>query len=391
MECASLLPLSGVQERRQVPRTPNARASSVPPGFPKQKLTVISRLFCSVIFSLHLVANCLQAQLAEPASPALQNSITNKPSLSFSGSSPDRLADWQKRLTVGPGDVLDISLYGQADSGRQNLSIGPDGRLNYLEARDVMAAGLTIDELRAKFEEILSKYYRASRVVIIPTAYHSKKYFLLGNTVQKGMFPLNQPTTIVEAIAKAGGFATSVQQRNTLMLADLSRSFLIRKNQDGTFGRAALDFEALFLRGDLTANQQLAPDDYLYFPPLDLQEVYVLGEVASPGVAVYTPELTALRAIIARGSFTERAYKKRILIVRGSLNHPKSFIVNASDVLTANSLDFRLEARDIIYVSRKPWSKVEELLELAVLDFVKAAVVTWTGQNIGPIIKEPIF
>ena len=33
-----------------------------------------------------------------------------------------------------------------------------------------MAAGLTIDELRAKFEEILSKYYRASRVVIIDQA-----------------------------------------------------------------------------------------------------------------------------------------------------------------------------------------------------------------------------
>jgi protein involved in polysaccharide export with SLBB domain len=254
-----------------------------------------------------------------------------------------------------------------------------------------MAAGLTIDELRSKFEEILSKYYRASRVVIIPTAYHSKKYFLLGNTVQKGMFPLNQPTTIIEAIAKARGFEASLQQRNTLMLADLSRSFLIRKNQDGTFGRMPLDFEALFLRGDLTANQQLAPDDYLYFPPLDLQEVYVLGEVLSPGVAAYTPELTALRAIVTRGSFTERAYKKKILIVRGSLNHPKNFIVNASDVLSAKSLDFKLEPRDIIYVSGRPWSKVEDLLEMAVSEFVRAAVITWTGQNIGPIIKEPIF
>ncbi len=147
-----------------------------------------SRLFCGAMFSLYLFANCLQGQPADTTWPTLQSSSTNKPSLSFSGSSPARLADWQKRLTVGPGDILDISLYGQADSVRQNLSIGPDGRLNYLEARDVMAAGLTIDELRGKFEEILSKYYRASRVVIIPTAYHNKKYFLLGNTFKKGCF-----------------------------------------------------------------------------------------------------------------------------------------------------------------------------------------------------------
>ena len=54
------------------------------------------------------------------------------------------LADWQRRLTLGPGDMLSLSLYDQADSGRQ-LAIGPDGRLNYLQVQDFPAAGLTVD------------------------------------------------------------------------------------------------------------------------------------------------------------------------------------------------------------------------------------------------------
>ena len=168
-------------------------------------------------------------------------------------------------------------------------------------------------------------------------------------------------------------------------------SFLIRKNQDGTFGRLNLDFEGLFLRGDFAQNEALAPDDYLYFPPLDLPEIYVLGEVGRPGVAQYVREVTVLRAIAARGGFTEKAYKQRILVVRGSLKHPQTFIVNASHILSANSLDFKLEARDIVYVSRKPWSKAEELLGVAISDFFRVAVITWTGGNIGPLITQPIF
>jgi protein involved in polysaccharide export with SLBB domain len=222
-------------------------------------------------------------------------------------------------------------------------------------------------------------------------AYNSKKYYLLGNVVQKGVFPLDRPLTIVEAIAKAQGFQTAVVQSNTLMMADLSRSFLIRKQPDGIFAKIPVDFEALFLRGDLKENQVMAPDDYLYFPPLNLQEVYVLGEVVRPGVAPYLESQTALRSIVARGGFTDRAFRSRILVVRGSLNHPQTFMVDASDLLAGKSLDFPLQARDIVYVHRKPWYKVEELLQLAVTDFLRAAVITAGGTRIGPFITRPVF
>lgn len=304
---------------------------------------------------------------------------------------PTELADWQKRLTLGPGDVLNISLYEQPESLRAGVTVGPDGRINYLQARDVVATGLTVDELREKLEGVLLKFYHpALRVIVQPIAYNSKKYYVLGNVIQKGVFALDRPTTLLEALARAKGFASTQQRRNTLVLADLSRSFLIRKDASGTFRRVPVDFENLFLHGDLRQNIALAPDDYLYFPPMDVQDVYVFGEVLSPGPVPYGSAMSAMRALVARGGFTSRSYKTRVLVVRGSLKQPQTIVVDTTDILSAKALDIKLQPRDIVYVSRKPWYKAEELLEAAVQSFLRSMVVYGAG-DLEPIIDDPLF
>jgi protein involved in polysaccharide export with SLBB domain len=315
------------------------------------------------------------------------NSVGN-----LSISSPTQLQDWQKHLTLGPGDILQVSMYGEKESIRPGLIVGPDGRLNYLQARDVMASGLTVEELRAQLETVLLKFYRPPvRVMVVPQAYRSKKYYILGSVAQNGVFPLDQPVTIVEAIAKAQGFVANAQRRSGMLLVDLSHSFLARKAADGSFQNVIIDFEALFLNGDLKQNQGLAPDDYLYFPPLDIKEVYVLGDVHGPGVLPYDKSLTAIGAIASKGGFGEKAYKSKVLIVRGSLQHPQTMDFNAAAVLAGKALDFKLEPGDIVYVSRRPWAYAEELLEAAVTEFMRAAIVSYTGQHVGPFIKEPII
>jgi protein involved in polysaccharide export with SLBB domain/predicted nucleic acid-binding Zn-ribbon protein len=318
--------------------------------------------------------------------PAAQ---TNRMSLSASSSAV--LAPWQKRLTLGPGDIVTISLYEQAETERPNITIGPDGRLNYLNAQDVVITGLTIDELREKLEQILAKYIRSPRVIVIPQAYRSKQYYLLGNVIETGSYSLDRPVSVVEAIARAKGFLMAARGANSFVAVDFGRSFLVEKSPEAGYQRADIDFEALFTRGDLTQNRSLAPDDYLYFAPSNVQENYVLGEVKSPGPTAFTTESTIIRAITTRGGFTDVAWKGRILVVRGSLNHPAAIVVNSSDILAARAPDFKLEARDIIYVSKKPWSKAEDLLNAAMSDFLRAAIITWSGEHINPLIKEPLF
>ncbi len=253
-------------------------------------------------------------------------------SLTLSVTAPIKRAAWQERLTLGPGDVINVALFDLPDSGRTDMPIGPDGRINYLQARDVMAAGLTIDELRAKLDAVLSKFYQNPRTIITPVAFRSKKYFVLGAVVNKGVYTFDRPLTVIEALALAGGMETGLYGRDTVDLADLAHSFLVRDGQ-----RVPVDFERLFQRGDLSQNVPLEPDDFLYFALASANEIYVLGQVTAPGVAAFLPRTSAMSVIAARGGFTPEAFRSRVLVVRGSLTHPQTFVVDTAAILSAKN------------------------------------------------------
>ncbi len=314
-----------------------------------------------------------------PLTPAQTN-------VSFSVISPGQRAPWQEHLVLGPGDGMMISVYGEPDLTRTNV-VQPDGRITYLQAQDVAVTGLTVDELRAKLDGLLAQYYRSPRTMINPLSFLSKRFYLLGNVSAPGVFILERPITIIEALALAHGFIATPVQSTMVESVDLGRSFLVRRGE-----RVAVDFEGLFFGGKLDQNLPVEPDDYLYFPPANLKEVYVLGEVRAPGVVPYAPGTTTLVGALSRsGGFTDDAFKQRVLVVRGSLNHPTTFVVNVGGVLAARRADFKLEPRDIIYVSKRPWLKAEQLLDMVASTFVNTVAFYWAGAHVGPFITHPIF
>lgn len=314
------------------------------------------------------------------------NDSVQKTNRVFFGIGPSHRGEWQKKLTLGPGDVLNLGFFGETNLTKNDIAIGPDGRISYLQATDVQAAGLTVDELRAALDKELAKYYRSPRTIVTPVSFRSKKFYVLGKVINKGAFTLDRPMTVLEAIGQARGLETGMMNRNSIDLADLQKSFLVRNGQ-----RISIDFEKLFYEGDLAQNIPIEPDDFLYFPPMVLKEVYVVGEVRNPGVTSYTTNTTLLAAIVDRGGFTDRAFKSRVLVVRGSLNHPENFVVNMHDIVDGKMQDFRLQPKDIIYVHSRPFIKAEELLELAVTGFIQSATTAWGGQYIGPLITKPFI
>lgn len=110
-----------------------------------------------------------------PAGAAVQ--FTN---VVLSAASAPKRAEWQQRLTLGPGDQLNISLFEVADTTRNDVPVGPDGRITFLQARDVIAAGLTVDELRARLDAELGKFYQNPRTIITPSAFRSKEVLRAG-------------------------------------------------------------------------------------------------------------------------------------------------------------------------------------------------------------------
>ena len=320
-----------------------------------------------------------QPAVAQPTVSAADEPSTPSDStnVSFSITNPAQKADWQKRLTLGPGDVLSVGLYGSPDLNQPELTVGPDGRINYLEAQGVLATGQTIDELRAQLDKELGQYRRAPRSFVSPVAFRSKRYYMLGKVMTKGVYVLDRPMTVLEAIARAHGMENGLVDRNVVDLADYQRSFLARGGK-----RYPLNFEKLFQQGDLSQNIAIEPGDYLYFSATGVKEIYVVGEVRLPGTVNFTPSTTIMAAITTRGGYTERAYKAKVLVIRGSLNNPERFAVDTHAILDGRSQDFQLKPGDIVYVNSRPFIRVEELADMAATAFIQSLITTWVGVDI---------
>ena len=83
-----------------------------------------------------------------------------------------------------------------------------------------------------------------------------------------------------------------------------------------------------------------------------------------------------------------RSFKSRVLVVRGSLDHPQTFVVDAAAILAGKSPDFKLQPKDIVYVSRNPWVIAAEVVDIAAKAFVQALLVETTTLHMPALINN---
>jgi hypothetical protein len=95
-----------------------------------------------------------------------------------------------------------------------------------------------------------------------------------------------------------------------------------------------------------------------------------------------------MNAIASRGGFTEKAYRRRVLVIRGSLDHPQTFIVEAAKVLEGKAPDLKLQPKDIVYVSESAWVKAQDVIDTAARAYIQGALVTLTTRNVGPLFPR---
>lgn len=348
----------------------------------------LKRLMGALVFGLTTVA----VSAGDPIKPATNQNYTRtlpNPSpkesrLSHNGG--PQLAKWQRRLTLGPEDKVNIEMYKVPGSQRTEVEIGPDGTLSYYHATSLKAAGLTMDELRAKLTERMRELYKNVHVIVTPHQFRSKRFYMLGKITEKGSYVLDRPLTILEATAQASGLEIGLFNHNTVELADLNRSFVMRNGK-----KLGVDFYKLFMQGDLSQNRLIEPDDYIYIASSTANEYYVLGAVGSPGKMGYVPDATLITSIVRSGGFADKAFRRKVLVIRGSMSEPETIVVDALKILSGEEKDFRVQPSDIIYVSEKSWQRASDLLDMATTAFIQAATATWTGQNIGPFIRRPLL
>jgi polysaccharide biosynthesis/export protein len=283
---------------------------------------------------------------------------------------------------IGPGDQLDIEVMGDI-STLASVTVGPDGKIYYYLLPGLDVWGLTLSQAHDTVADALDKFVRNKpSVMVVLRSVASQQVWMMGRLGSPGVYSLGRPTSLLDAVAQAGGLAVSNPAGGTPSeSADLSRSFLIR---DGHI--VPVDFERLLRDGDLSQNVYLQSGDFVFMPSLRSAQVHVLGAVVQPRSVRMNGSLTLIQAIALAGGAEPLAYLQNVAIVRGSLAHPQIAVVAVDQVLHGRVPDVRLEAGDIVYVPYSPNRGLTRYVNLILDTFVRTVGVNEgayavTGKN----------
>ena len=156
---------------------------------------------------------------------------------------------------IGPEDVLEISVWRNADLSRQ-VFVRPDGRISLPLIGDVKAVGLTTSELRDAITERLRSYKENPTVAIVVAQVNSYYFYIQGAVGGAGKLPLLSRTTIVQAITLAGGLAPDAVR---------SRIVIFRLGLNGDSAKKLIvNYDDIILRGG--ENVELKPGDTIVVP-----------------------------------------------------------------------------------------------------------------------------
>lgn len=284
---------------------------------------------------------------------------------------------------LGPGDQIDIEILGEGE-GPTSTFVGPDGKIYFHLLPGLQVWGLTVDETKALIEKELAAFLNSPQAAVTLRAVQSKRVWVLGRVNTPGVYPLEAPMTIIEAISKAGGMFTSRFSGTTEELADLHHSFLIRQGQV-----VPVNFHQLLREGDTSQNVYLMPDDFIYLPSSLSSEVYVLGAVYQPRAVGFKDQVTLVSAIAnARGTI-QNAWLRHVAIVRGSLTTPQIAVVNYDAIIKGKAPDVRLQPRDIVYVPFTPYRSLTAYANLIVNTFVRTVAANEGGRAVNPLYQKP--
>jgi protein involved in polysaccharide export with SLBB domain/predicted small lipoprotein YifL len=272
------------------------------------------------------------------------------------GIAPEWLKAPTARYHLGPGDRLEIEMM-EFPETHQRCLVLPDGTLFFHTVNGLKVTGMTVEEVKAALEKALAVEYRKPQVAIILREASNERVWLLGRLKKPGAYSLDTPTTLIEALAKAGGIASARSFGTTEDLADLRHSFLIR---NGKF--VPIDFTKLLREGDSSQNIYLHDGDYVYLPSAQAQKAYVLGAVNQPKAVDFANDMTLLTALADAQGLAKNAYSQRVIIIRDSLSNPKVAIINFDAIVGGKARDVVLEPQDIVWVPNSPFDRLDQYL-----------------------------
>lgn len=167
------------------------------------------------------------------------------------------IVDLKNNYKIGIGDVLDIVTWKEADFSRDNIVVRLDGKISFPLLDEIVAAGLTPLQLKKHISSLLKKFIDSPNVTVVVRSPVSQRFYVLGEVVRTGEYPIQKELTIIQAFAMAGGFTEWATKKEII---------LIRKKLDGGTDVIKVDYKKLSQGKGLENNIILKADDTIIVP-----------------------------------------------------------------------------------------------------------------------------
>ena len=118
---------------------------------------------------------------------------------------------------LGPGDKLRIEVYKDTQLS-QSVQVRPDGKITLPLVGDIDATGRTPIELRDTIANALKEYITSPTVTVIVVEALAAQVYVMGEVSHPGPMPMHGPTTILQALAMAGGFKEFANTKDVRVL-----------------------------------------------------------------------------------------------------------------------------------------------------------------------------
>lgn len=155
---------------------------------------------------------------------------------------------------IGPGDQLQIGVYGQPELSRE-YTVTAEGHLSMPLAGQLPAAGLSVVQLEDELRRRLAEYL-VNPQVTVAVRQSRQRFTVMGEVQKPGSYPLEKRTTVLEAISMAGGFTSKAAPNRTRVI----------RNRNGR--EVAIDVAVgAIMEGDSEHHDiPLQPDDKIVVP-----------------------------------------------------------------------------------------------------------------------------
>jgi len=241
--------------------------------------------------------------------------------------------------TLGPGDVLRVSVYDSPDLS-QEVTIGPDGAFSYPLIGRVQAAGLPVRQLESLLTKRFADGYLVSPQVGVTVAQHkSQQVYVMGAVSKPGPYALQRQTTLVEALSAAGG-PTSDAGFEVILTHAADQQVPpsgTAKVSAAANGQSAMRVSLEQLMGGGVSQRITVQDgDVVYVPVAAF--VYVTGEIQRPGRYRLEKDTTIQKAVTLAGGFTKFAAAKSMTVQRMVDGKRLDFQASPNDLLQAEDV-----------------------------------------------------